>query len=618
MEVKLQRQAPQKAQADKPNLTGIPTQMKLDFEQRSGLSFDDVRVHYNSDKPAQLQALAYTQGTQVYVGPRQERHLPHELGHVAQQKQGRVKANRFVNNMPVNIDASLEHEADSYLPKAFTATQQSYLGKDIIPIQCRMHFSWNKEASDEKWKMNPDERPKFTDYVERKLPIRNSPEVRKEDKQSRNHIMPYQMINKIIGKTIADKLNKGNYTPIEDKHSGYPQNASTLEIQLRQLVTMIMPKRKDYVIWIHTKNLPEVEIANQQNKAINEKTAILHGLAAGEEHTSLSQKIEEDKKTYQEYLEAADKEIAKFHEEIEKERNIGKELTSQIVLYLSQTLPPTKISVPHLDALANELEFHLFNSVGNMRIGYSSTNSSIQDHIDILGNSFSYTKIPEKDKESSMDTEPAPMDIESTPMDIESTFTESFENVGDDDITIKFVDDTFPEETTQSIGSKSYNVLSESFSMRKRMTHLYRLGSLFKDSTLSGFYFAETVPGNRNFKIFSSEKSISKTEAGEATTKSTDKEKESAKPRARESRTVKIEIKPVTSKRKKFHGDPREKIWKATSKRIGGSTNHGPYAFVADEKTDKLTIFPVTDMDAEKRAPEIDVETLLPSKRIVP
>ena len=86
MEAKLQQQAPQKAQANKTNLTGIPTQMKLDFEQRSGLSFDDVQVHYNSDKPAQLQALAYTQGTQIYVGPGQEQHLPHELGHVIQQK----------------------------------------------------------------------------------------------------------------------------------------------------------------------------------------------------------------------------------------------------------------------------------------------------------------------------------------------------------------------------------------------------------------------------------------------------------------------------------------------------------------------------------------------------
>jgi len=39
---------------------------------------DDVQVHYNSGKPAQLNALAYAQGTDIHVAPRQEKHLPHE------------------------------------------------------------------------------------------------------------------------------------------------------------------------------------------------------------------------------------------------------------------------------------------------------------------------------------------------------------------------------------------------------------------------------------------------------------------------------------------------------------------------------------------------------------
>lgn len=34
-----------------PNLTGIPDQMKTRFENISGFSFNDVRAHYNSDKP---------------------------------------------------------------------------------------------------------------------------------------------------------------------------------------------------------------------------------------------------------------------------------------------------------------------------------------------------------------------------------------------------------------------------------------------------------------------------------------------------------------------------------------------------------------------------------------
>ena len=96
----------------KPNMTGIPIQMKLDFESGSGQSFEDVQVHYNSEKPARLGALAYTQGTQVYIGPGQERYLPHELGHVVQQKAGLVRPTRFENGLRFNDDPALERQAD--------------------------------------------------------------------------------------------------------------------------------------------------------------------------------------------------------------------------------------------------------------------------------------------------------------------------------------------------------------------------------------------------------------------------------------------------------------------------------------------------------------------------
>lgn len=44
------------------NRTGFPVQMKYGIENISGCRMDDVRVHYNSPKPAQLQSLAYTPG----------------------------------------------------------------------------------------------------------------------------------------------------------------------------------------------------------------------------------------------------------------------------------------------------------------------------------------------------------------------------------------------------------------------------------------------------------------------------------------------------------------------------------------------------------------------------
>lgn len=97
------------------NKTGIPDALLRKAEQKSNLSFDDVRVHYNSERPATVQALAYTQGNNIYVGPGQERHLAHELGHIVQQKEGRVSATSTVNGMAVNDDPALEREADAFL-----------------------------------------------------------------------------------------------------------------------------------------------------------------------------------------------------------------------------------------------------------------------------------------------------------------------------------------------------------------------------------------------------------------------------------------------------------------------------------------------------------------------
>ena len=104
--------ATQRAEAPRPNNTGMPDNLKAGIESLSGFSMDDVRVHYNSSKPATVQALAYTQGTDIHVAPGQEKHLPHEAWHVAQQMAGRVSPTTNINGMPVNDNAALEHEAD--------------------------------------------------------------------------------------------------------------------------------------------------------------------------------------------------------------------------------------------------------------------------------------------------------------------------------------------------------------------------------------------------------------------------------------------------------------------------------------------------------------------------
>ena len=51
----------------KRNETGMSDNLKAGIEDLSGFAMDDVRVHYNSPEPATVQALAYTQGTDIYV-----------------------------------------------------------------------------------------------------------------------------------------------------------------------------------------------------------------------------------------------------------------------------------------------------------------------------------------------------------------------------------------------------------------------------------------------------------------------------------------------------------------------------------------------------------------------
>lgn len=113
------------------NKTGLPDGLKSGMESISGMSLSDVKVHRNSDKPAQLQAHAYAQGTDIHLGPGQEKHLPHELGHVVQQKEGRVKpTTQLKGKVNINDDSGLEKEADVLGQKAIQLGSQ-----ETAPIQ---------------------------------------------------------------------------------------------------------------------------------------------------------------------------------------------------------------------------------------------------------------------------------------------------------------------------------------------------------------------------------------------------------------------------------------------------------------------------------------------------
>lgn len=125
------------------NRTGLPDRLKNGVENLSGYSLDAIKVHYNSPKPAQLQALAYTQGTDIHVGPGQERYLGHEAWHVVQQMQGRVQPTTQLQGVAVNDNEGLEREADVMGEKVLQQMPITKKGQGIISEHAVSQFKLN-------------------------------------------------------------------------------------------------------------------------------------------------------------------------------------------------------------------------------------------------------------------------------------------------------------------------------------------------------------------------------------------------------------------------------------------------------------------------------------------
>lgn len=104
--------------------TKMPRTLRSGIESLSGMDLNAVHVHFNSLKPVQLNALAYTKGTDIYLGPGQNRHLPHEAWHVVQQMQGRVNPMSHIKGMSINDDPALEKEADEMSKRALRKISQ--------------------------------------------------------------------------------------------------------------------------------------------------------------------------------------------------------------------------------------------------------------------------------------------------------------------------------------------------------------------------------------------------------------------------------------------------------------------------------------------------------------
>jgi hypothetical protein len=105
--------------------TAIPAAVQAKMEQALGADFSSVRIHEGPEAQA-MGALAYTQGTNIHFAPGQyepggqsgQELLGHELAHVVQQSQGRVRSTAQAKGVDINTDASLESEADEWGARA--------------------------------------------------------------------------------------------------------------------------------------------------------------------------------------------------------------------------------------------------------------------------------------------------------------------------------------------------------------------------------------------------------------------------------------------------------------------------------------------------------------------
>lgn len=216
------------------NNNTLPYNLKTGIERLSGVSMDDVTVHYNSPQPAQLQALAYTQGTDIHIAAGQEKHLPHEAWNVVQQKRRRVQPTTQITGVPINDDNTLEHEADVMGEKALqlksvncNCIQREKLGEESFSFMKKIEKEKKKKSNesnenDESNKNNESnevsiERPtlqptkgdifSLTRYDIHTLDT-------KIDKTclQRDHIIPYNMIMKFANEVckLNDNTIKGN------------------------------------------------------------------------------------------------------------------------------------------------------------------------------------------------------------------------------------------------------------------------------------------------------------------------------------------------------------------------------------------------------------------------
>lgn len=272
----------------KINHSGLPENLKSGIENLSGYAMDDVKVHYNSSKPVQLQALAFAQGTDIHLAPGQEKHLPHEAWHVVQQKQGRVKPTlQMKNKVNINDDAGLEKEADVMGQKALhhnPTDRPAILSRksmSSLPVQRKVgveyettwHVTGNNRQNHKKpiykgkgWHLESDNNNmEFVTY-----PPSNSPETLRATVSSMSEIAK-KIRNGSASfdtQTVTQVLGSGTQPSFGSEHFVEDKGDASMSAKAQFSFGLSMKNMTGFFDRLYSGNLPEEE-ATTSSKTFN-------------------------------------------------------------------------------------------------------------------------------------------------------------------------------------------------------------------------------------------------------------------------------------------------------------------------------------------------------------
>jgi hypothetical protein len=155
--------------------TSMPDKVQQKMEGSFGQDFGDVSIHKDSGKAKNMGALAYTQGKDIHFAPGQynpdsqkgQELLGHELTHVVQQREGRVKSTPAQRKRKAEVKAKQQQaretsEMHTKSPEAQMQLKLKYGTKQLKSEIARKQFNQYKKSKIKQFKRGSAGRRQFS------------------------------------------------------------------------------------------------------------------------------------------------------------------------------------------------------------------------------------------------------------------------------------------------------------------------------------------------------------------------------------------------------------------------------------------------------------------------